>query len=114
MVVGEDDTGRGWRSGSVDVLATPRVIALCEEASVRAIAPEVPPGSTTVGMKVRIDHLQPSPIGATVVAEATVKKVEGRRITLTVSASDERGLIAVGRVVRALVDVEIFLAKCGA
>ena len=48
-------------------------------------------------MKVRLDHLQPTPVGATVVAEAMVEKIEGRRITFTVSASDERGLIAVGR-----------------
>jgi fluoroacetyl-CoA thioesterase len=63
-------------------------------------------------MKVRLDHLQPSPVGATVVAEAMVEKVEGRRITFTVSASDERGLIAVGRVVRVIVDVGRFMAKC--
>jgi fluoroacetyl-CoA thioesterase len=114
MVVSEADTARALRSGSVDVLGTPRLIALCEEASVAAIAPDLAPGTTTVGMKVRIDHLQPSPIGARVVAEAMVEKVEGRRITFTVSASDGRGLIAVGRVVRVIVDVNLFLAKCGA
>jgi predicted thioesterase len=113
MVVSEADTARALRSGTVDVLGTPRLIALCEEATVRAIAPDLAPGTTTVGMKVRIDHLQPSPIGAEVVAEATVERVEGRRITFTVSASDERGLIAVGRVVRVVVDVAMFMAKCG-
>jgi predicted thioesterase len=113
MIVGEADTARALRSGTVDVLGTPRLIALCEEASVAAIAPDLVPGTTTVGMKVRIDHLQPSPIGAEVVAEAMVEKVEGRRITFTVSASDSRGLIAVGRVVRVVVDVALFMAKCG-
>lgn len=113
MVVGEADTARALRSGTVDVLGTPRLIALCEEASVRAIAPDLAEGTTTVGMKVRLDHLQPSPVGATVVAEAMVEKVEGRRITFAVSASDERGLIAVGRVVRVVVDIGQFLAKCG-
>jgi fluoroacetyl-CoA thioesterase len=114
MVVGEADTARALRSGSVDVLGTPRLIALCEEASVRAIAPDLDAGTTTVGMKVRLDHLQPSPVGATVVAEATVERIEGRRITFTVSASDERGLIAVGRLVRVVVDLGLFMAKCGA
>ena len=65
-------------------------------------------------MKVRLDHLQPSPVGATVVAEAVLSKVEGRRLTFTVSASDERGLVAVGKVVRVVVDVERFMAKCEA
>jgi predicted thioesterase len=113
MIVSEADTARALRSGTVDVLGTPRLVALCEEASVRAIAPDLVAGTTTVGMKVRLDHLQPSPIGAEVVAEAMVEKVEGRRITFTVSASDERGLIAVGRVVRVVVDVAMFMAKCG-
>jgi predicted thioesterase len=113
MKVGEADTARALRSGTVDVLGTPRLVALCEEATVRAIAPDLADGTTTVGMKVRLDHLQPSPVGATVVAEATVEKVEGRRIKFTVSASDERGLIAVGRVVRVVVDVGQFMAKCG-
>ncbi len=113
MVVGEADTARSMRSGTVDVLGTPRLIALCEEATVRAIAPDLAEGTTTVGMKVRLDHLQPSAVGSKVVAEAMVEKVEGRRITFTVSASDERGLIAVGRVVRVIVDLGQFMAKCG-
>lgn len=113
MVVQEADTARALGSGTVDVLGTPRVVALCEEACVVALAPDLTPGFTTVGMKVRIDHLQPSPVGARITAEATLERVEGRRLTFTVSASDERGLVAVGRVIRVVVDVERFMAKCG-
>lgn len=114
MTVGESDTARALGSGTVDVLGTPRVVALCEEASCRAIAPALADGVTTVGMKVRVDHLQPSPVGATVVAEAVLQRVEGRRLTFTVSASDDRGLVAVGKIVRVVVDADQFLAKCGA
>jgi predicted thioesterase len=113
LVVTEADTARALGSGSVDVLGTPRLIALCEEASCRAIGPELAEGTTTVGINVRLDHLQPSPIGAEVVAEAVLAKVEGRRLTFTVSASDERGLVGVGKVVRVVVDVERFLSRCG-
>ena len=114
MVVGVHDTARALGSGTVEVLGTPRVLALCEEACCRAMAPSLLDGTTTVGMKVRLDHLQPSPVGATVIAEAMLSKVEGRRLTFTVSASDDRGLVAVGKVVRVVVDVERFLGKCGA
>ena len=113
MTVGDADTARALGSGTVEVLGTPRVIALCEEACCRAIAPALADGSTTVGMKVRLDHLQPSPVGANVIAEAMLSKVEGRRLTFTVSASDDRGLVAVGKVVRVVVDVERFMGKCG-
>jgi len=113
MTVGVGDTARALGSGTVEVLGTPRVVALCEEACCRAIAPALLDGSTTVGMKVRLDHLQPSPVGANVTAEAMLSKVEGRRLTFTVSASDDRGLVAVGKVVRVVVDVERFMGKCG-
>jgi predicted thioesterase len=113
LVVTSADTARALGSGTVDVLGTPRLIALCEEASCRAVAPELASGSTTVSINVRLDHLQPSAVGCEVVAEAVLAKVDGRRLTFTVSASDERGLVAVGKVVRVVVDTERFLSRCG-
>jgi len=113
LVVTEADTAVSLGSGTVHVLGTPRLIALCEEASVRALAGELAPTATTVGINVRLDHLQPSPVGAEVIAEAVLAKVDGRRLTFTVSASDDRGLVAVGKVVRVIVDIERFMSKCG-
>ena len=113
LVVTEADTAIALGSGTVDVLGTPRVIGLCEEASCRAIAGELPANLTSVGISVRVDHLQPSPVGAEVIAEAVLVKVDGRRLTFTVSACDERGLVAAGKVVRVVVDVGRFMSKCG-
>jgi fluoroacetyl-CoA thioesterase len=62
-------------------------------------------------MKVQLDHLAPCPVGTLVAAEATVENVNGRRITFTVSVTDERGLVAVGRVTRVVVDAAAFLAS---
>jgi fluoroacetyl-CoA thioesterase len=111
LVVADDDTSTHFRSGEVSVLATPRVIALCEEATMLAIHGQMQPNETTVGMQVQIDHLAPTAVGATVTAEAKVEEVHGRRITFKVSARDERGLIAAGRVTRVVVDRERFLDK---
>lgn len=111
LTVGEADTAKAMRSGTVEVLATPRVVALVEEASVAAVEGHLPDGHTTVGMRVQLDHLQPTPIGTTVEAEAVLEKVEGRRLTYTVSVSDSRGLVAAGRVTRVLVELDKFLAK---
>ncbi len=110
--VGESDTALAMGSGEVPVLATPRLIALCEEASMEAVANTVPDGHTTVGMRVQLDHLVPSAIGSTVTAEATLEKIEGRRLTFTVSATDDRGLVAAGKVTRVVVDIARFLDKC--
>jgi fluoroacetyl-CoA thioesterase len=111
LVVCDDDTAVALRSGEVPVLATPRLIALCEEATLEAIHGHVPEGHTTVGMRLQLDHLAPTPVGHEVTADARLDKIEGRRLTFSVSASDERGLVAAGKVTRVVVDVEKFMEK---
>ena len=111
LEVTENDTALALRSGSVPVLATPRVVALVEEVSVAAVGDALEEGTTTVGMKVQLDHLAPTALGRTVVAESTVAEIKGRRISFQVSVTDDRGLVAVGRVTRVVVDVDRFLDK---
>ena len=105
------DTAIAIGSGNVPVLATPRVIALCEETSVRAVENDLAPGTTTVGMRVQLDHLAPTPVGQTVSCEATLESCQGRRVTFTVSVNDARGLVAAGKITRVVVDTERFLEK---
>ncbi len=111
LTVTENDTAIAIGSGNVPVLATPRLIALCEQAAVAALVDHLEPGDTSVAMKVQFDHLAPSAVGQKVCAEATVEKVSGRRVVFTVSVNDERGLVAVGRVTRVVVNSERFLEK---
>lgn len=109
--VGEDDTAVAMGSGSVEVLATPRVVALCEEASCLAVAGKLEPGQTTVGMRIQLDHLAPIKVGSSVTAEATLESVQGRRLNFLVSVNDRCGLVAAGKVTRAIVDVDAFMEK---
>lgn len=111
LVVSDADTAVAMRSGDVAVLATPRMIALCEEAAITALAHEVPAGHTTVGQRVQVDHLAPTSVGSSVAAEATLERVEGRRLTFTVTVNDACGLVAVGKVTRVVVETERFLEK---
>lgn len=99
------------RSGTMPVLATPRIVAMLEEAAVRAVEEQLDPGHSTVGVRVQLEHISPTPIGGVVSAAANLERVEGRRLTFHVSARDERGLIAAGKVTRVVVDVERFLEK---
>jgi predicted thioesterase len=110
--VTESDTAIAFGSGDVPVLGTPRVIALCEEAAIKALDMALDPGTTSVGMRIQLDHVAPTAVGHKVRAEATLERVEGRRLTFSVSVHDERGLVAVGKVTRVVVDVERFLDKC--
>lgn len=109
--VSQDDTAIAHRSGTVPVLATPRIVALVEEAAVLALDGQLAEGYSTVGVRVQIEHISPTPVGGVVHAEANLEKVEGRRLIFHVSARDARGLVAAGKVTRVLVDVDRFLEK---
>jgi fluoroacetyl-CoA thioesterase len=106
--VSDDDTALAVGSGDVPVLATPRVVALCEAATVAAAAPGLAPGETTVGARVELDHLAPTPVGASVVATAVLESVDGRSLTFRVSAVQEGREVARGVVRRVVVNRDRF------
>jgi fluoroacetyl-CoA thioesterase len=109
IVVSNADTAVAMGSGSVDVLATPRVVALVEQATCAAVADHLDPACTTVGVRVELDHLRPTPVGSTVTAEAILEEIRGRKLTFVVSATDTKGEVAVGKVTRIVVEVERFM-----
>jgi len=111
LQVTDSDTAVALRSGDVPVLGTPRLVALIEEAAIKALERDLKPGETSVGMRVQLDHLQPTAVGSRVTADAVLEKVEGRRLTFTVTVADACGLVAAGKVTRVVVDREHFLEK---
>ncbi|SDZ11592.1 Thioesterase superfamily [Micromonospora pattaloongensis] len=111
LTVTDSDTAQAVGSGDVPVLGTPRVLALVEAATVAATATRMPPGMTTVGTRVELDHRAPTPVGRTVVARARLAKVDGRRLLFEVSVSDGATVAAEGRVERILVDRHRFVER---
>lgn len=111
--VQEMDTASAVGSGDVPVLATPRLIAWFEAATVEAAAPFLQPGQTSVGVSVHVEHMRASTVGIQLEVSATVQPEEdGRRITFSVNAFDDSGqLVGHGEIVRAVVDRERFLAS---
>jgi len=109
--VTDADTALAFRSGEVPVVATPRIVALFEEAAVLAVAGELQEGCSTVSVSVQMEHVSPTPVGGRLVAEALLDKVEGRRLSFRVSARDDRGLVSAGKVTRVVVDIERFLER---
>jgi fluoroacetyl-CoA thioesterase len=119
LIVTEADTALAVGSGDVPVLATPRLLALAESATVVAVASHLNPGQTTVGTAVRLEHRRASPVGAHVTVGAELTSMDGPRLSFSVTArhftgpaDDETGdIIAVGTVERAVVDRARFLAR---
>jgi predicted thioesterase len=107
-VVSDADTAIALGSGDVNVLGTPRVLALAERATVAAVAGALEPGTTTVGSRVELEHLRPSPLGSTVRAEATLVGVSGRRLTFDVTVTQDGTTVARGTVRRVVVSKDGF------
>lgn len=105
------NTALALGSGDLEVFATPALVALMENAAMKAVATALPEGSTTVGAMIQTSHVKPSAVGETVSATAVLKEVEGRKLTFSVSAADTNGLVGEGTHVRYIVDRERFMAK---
>ena len=111
LLVTVADTAIALGSGEVPVLATPRVVALAEAASVAATAGTLPAGSTSVGTRIELDHLAATAVGRTVTAEATLSAVDGRRLEFDVAVREGATVVARGRIHRVVVDRARFLAR---
>jgi predicted thioesterase len=111
LTVAEGDLAPAFRSGVVAVLATPRLVALCEEAACNALEDRLGEGQTSVGWRCQVDHVAPVALGGEVKATATLERIEGRRLTFQVSVADHCGIVAAGRMSRVVVDVDRFLDR---
>ncbi len=110
-VVCPENTARSMGSGDLPVFATPAMVALMENAAMTAVATALPEGSTTVGSEMNCTHIKPSKLGSLISATAVLTAVDGRKLTFTVGASDEQGIIGEGVHIRFVVDRERFMAK---
>lgn len=110
--VTEEKTARSVGSGALPVYGTPCMLALIEQASCKALEDQLEEGQTSVGTLLNVQHLAATPVGMRVRAEAMVSAVDGRKITFSVKAFDETGVIGGGVHERFLVNAEKFVAKC--
>lgn len=109
--VTDANTAATLGSGDMDVLATPAMVALMENAAMLCVAGQLPEGNTTVGSRMDTTHVKPSPLGATVEATAELTEIDGRKLTFHISAREGDKLIGEGTHVRYIVDRARFLAK---
>lgn len=111
LTVTPDKTALSVGSGDMEVLATPMMMALMENAAMLAVADELPKGSTTVGGHIESSHVKPSKVGAEVSATATLTKVEGKKLTFHIVAKMNDNIIGEGTHLRFVVNKEKFLAS---
>ena len=108
IVVGTRDTAPHVGSGKIGVLATPIMVNLMEAAALQAVERYMPPGYQTVGTRLDVKHFAATPVGLRVRAHAELTRVEGRTLTFTIRAVDEREAIGEGVHERLIINVERF------
>ena len=110
-VVEPENTASAMGSGDLPVFATPAMVALMENAAMKAVAEQLPDGQTTVGAAMHVTHSKPSGLGAEITATAVLSEVDGRKLVFRVEARDADGLIGEGEHIRYVVDRARFLSK---
>ena len=109
-IIAPEDTAKAQGSGQLEVLSTPRLVALMENAAMLTVAPSLSPEETTVGGQISITHLAPSAVGAEIAATAVLERIEGKKLRFAVSAKEGDKLIGEGTHIRFIVNKEKFMA----
>ena len=109
LIVAPDHLANRFKDAMLPpVLATPVMIMMMENAALNAIKPYLEPGHTAVGTRVDVVHLAATPVGRTVIADAEVTKVDGRRIEFRIEAADGAEKIGSGTHERMVIDLGKF------
>ena len=114
IYVTKENTARAMCSGAIEVFATPAMIALMECTARESIQDFLDEGCSTVGTAVNVKHVSASPVGMKITCETELLKVDGRALTFSVKAFDEKGLIGEGEHERFIIFIDKFQAKADA
>lgn len=95
----------------VDVLSTPQLVQLVEDAAMACIGPLLDEEQITLGTHIDLEHHKPVPVGFIVRTEVEVVLVDGPRISFAVQVFDEQEPVAEGTHERYVMDRAKFLAK---
>ncbi len=88
-IVAREHLASGFGSGLVDVLATPALVAFCEETARTSIDSALAEGESSVGTRIELEHTAPTPIGFRVTVVSRLIDVDGRRLRFEIEARDE-------------------------
>lgn len=111
LTVTQQQSAKTMGSGTLDVFATPAMIALMEQTAWKSIVPYLDSNQSSVGTRLDITHDAPTPLGMTVTCESELVEIDGRRLVFTVTASDDKGIIGKGIHERFLIQEDSFQEK---
>jgi len=105
------DTAANYGSGTIEVFATPAMIALMENTALKTVLPYLSDGDDTVGFEVNIRHLRPTPVDKTVECEALLTEVSDKKLAFELVARDDQGVIGKGTHIRYIINKDKFMSN---
>ncbi len=106
-----DKTAKAMGSGELAVYATPAMVALIEETARESVAPYLEKGTGTVGTRIDVRHVSPTPAGMKIRCESELVRVENRKLVFRAVVYDETGIIGEGEHERFIIQNERFMQK---
>lgn len=109
--VSSANTAETMKSGTLQVYATPAMVALMEQAAYTSVQNKLDVGQGTVGVRMEVSHISATPLNCTVTAKSRLVSVDRRKLVFEVEAFDEEGKIGEGIHERFIVDNKSFQEK---
>lgn len=111
ITVTDKDTAAVYGSGKLMVFATPAMVGLMENTSIKCLEGHLEEGMDTVGIEINTQHIKATAVGKKVGCKATIVEIDGRRIKFEIEAWDEQGKIGYAIHNRFIINPEKFMAK---
>lgn len=96
-------------SGSVEVFATPAMIALMEKTANNSLRNYLPEDCVSVGVEINTKHIKASAIGKEIVCKSELIKVDGKKLFFNITAYEGEDMIGQASHTRVVVNKEKFL-----
>ncbi len=110
-IVEKKDTATQIGSGLAEVFATPSMIALMEQTAYKSIEDILPEGYSSVGIEINVKHLKASLPGAIITCKSEINKIDGKKVSFEIIASDENGIIGTANHTRYIINSKEFINK---
>ncbi|GCF92800.1 thioesterase [Enterococcus florum] len=109
--VTSNDTAKKLGSGDLDVLGTPRLVAMMEHCAKDLLRKQLKEEETSVGYKLDLKHLAPTTVGSELTINAELVEQSGNRAFFVLEAYEQDVLVGKAKHERVVVDSAKFLAK---
>ena len=110
-IVKPEDTADFIGNKGVTSLSTPSMIKFIEDTATHIVMDNMPENYRSVGTKINVEHINPTSINSKVTVKATLVAIEGRKLSYTVEAFNEKHKIGFGIYEQVIINLEKFLSK---